>query len=69
MPLWVRGLLVAFLVLEFAGSAVSTYASELAGACFLVAFAALAVHLHQMPVAAWHAPEPAERELADVPLS
>ena len=69
VPLWVPGLLVAFLVLEFAGSAVSSYASELAGACCLVAFTALAVHLHRMPVDAWHAPEPAERALADVPLS
>ena len=40
-----------------------------AGACFLIAFATLAVHLHRMPVDAWRAPEPAERALADVPLS
>ena len=53
VPRWVPGLLLAFLVLEFAGSGVSTYASSVAGACFVIAFCALAVRLHRMPVQAW----------------
>ena len=69
VPLWVPGLLVAFLVLEFAGSAVSSYASELAGACFLVASVTLAVHLHRMPVGAWRSPATEDRVLADAALS
>ncbi len=55
VPRWVPSLLVAFLVLEFAGSAVSAYASEVAGACALIAFTALALRIHRMPVAAWRA--------------
>jgi hypothetical protein len=50
---WVPGLIVAFLVLEFAGSGISTYASSVAGACFVIAFCALAARVHRMPVAAW----------------
>ena len=50
---WVPVLLVAFLVLEFAGSGLSSYASDVAGACYLIAFAALAVRLRRMPVEAW----------------
>jgi hypothetical protein len=50
---WVPALLVAFVVLEFAGSGLSSYASDVAGACYLIAFAALAVRLHQMPVESW----------------
>ena len=53
VPRWVPGLLLAFLVLEFAGSGVSTYASSVAGACFVIAFCALAVRLHRMPAQAW----------------
>ena len=50
---WVPALVVAFLVLEFAGSGISAYASDVAGACYVAALAALAVRLHRMPVAAW----------------
>jgi hypothetical protein len=55
VPRWVPALLVAFLVLEFAGSGVSAYASSVAGACFVIASCALAARLHRMPVAAWRA--------------
>ncbi len=64
VPRWVPGLLVAFLVLEFAGSGISTYASSVAGACLMIAFFALAVQVHRMPVAAWRAAVPA----AQVPV-
>ena len=50
---WVPALLVAFLVLEFAGSGVSAYASDVAGACYVIAFCALAVRLRRMPVGSW----------------
>jgi hypothetical protein len=53
VPRWVPALLVAFLILEFAGSSLSSYASDVAGACYLIAFAALAVRLRRMPVEAW----------------
>jgi hypothetical protein len=68
VPLWVPGLLVAFLVLEFAGSAVSCYASELAGACCLIAFVALAVHVHRMPVSTWRSHATEDRVLTDAAL-
>jgi hypothetical protein len=50
---WVPALLVVFLVLEFAGSGVSRYASSVAGACCVIAFCALAARVYRMPVAAW----------------
>jgi hypothetical protein len=56
VPRWVPGLIVAFVVLEFAGAGVSRYASDLAGACALIAFTALALHVRRMPIAAWQSP-------------
>ncbi len=41
-PRWVPGLIVAFLVVEFAGSGLSDYASYVSGSLLLVAFVALA---------------------------
>jgi hypothetical protein len=52
-PRWVPGLVVAFVVLEFAGAGISRYASDVAGACALIAFTALAVQVRRMPAAAW----------------
>jgi hypothetical protein len=49
----VPGLVVAFVVLEFAGAGISRYASDVAGACALIAFTALAVQVRRMPAAAW----------------
>lgn len=42
VPAWIPGLLVAFLVIEFAGSGISQYASYLSGILLLVASVALA---------------------------
>lgn len=63
---WVPGLLVAFVVLEFAGSALSAYASDVAGACALIAFTALAVRVHRMPPAEWRAPAAVDRRKVGV---
>lgn len=60
---WVPALLVAFLVLEFGGSGLSAYASDLAGACYVTAFTALAVRLRRMPVAAWRSADQVEVSL------
>jgi hypothetical protein len=63
---WVPGLLVAFLVLEFAGSGISTYTSSVAGACFVISFCALAARVHRMPVAAWRSTAAAEEPASTV---
>lgn len=42
VPRWVPGLLVAFLALEFFGTAVSHYASYAGTVCFLLAFGTIA---------------------------
>jgi hypothetical protein len=64
---WVPGLIVAFVVLEFGGAGISSYASDLAGACALIAFTALAVQVRRMPVAAWGSPaEPEQVAVAAV---
>jgi hypothetical protein len=56
VAVWVPGLLVAFVVLEFAGSAISPRTSDLSALCLLVAFATLARQVHRMPVSAWQSP-------------
>lgn len=52
-PRWVPGLLWLFIVVEFAGQAVSEHASYVAGLCLLVAFAALAQRVWQSPRDSW----------------
>lgn len=61
VPRWVPTLLVAFLVLEFAGSAISPYASDVAGVCALMAFTTLAVQVRRMPLEAWGSPAGTEQ--------
>lgn len=54
-PRWVPAALAAFMILEFVGSAVSMWASAVAGLLYLSAFAALAVNIWRSPVADWEA--------------
>ncbi len=53
VPRWVPGLLWAFLVLEFVGSALSEYAGYVAGTCFLIVFGTLAAHVWRSPREEW----------------
>lgn len=62
-PRWVGPALWAFLVVEFAGSAISDWSSHLAGILYAAAFLALAVAVWQSPASDWAtgqtgAPEP-----------
>lgn len=50
---WIPVTLWAFVVVEFVGSNLSTYASALSGALFLTAFVALAVWVARTPRSAW----------------
>lgn len=52
-PRWVGPVLGAFLVVEFAGSAVGGWSSEPAVVLYLVALTALAATVLRSPVAAW----------------
>ncbi len=52
---WVPPVLWAFLVVEFAGSAVSEWSSHLAVAMYAAALCELAVTIWRTPAATWHA--------------
>ncbi len=52
-PRWIPVALWVFLVVEFAGSNLSRYASAVSGLVFLASFAALAVWVARTPRAAW----------------
>ena len=52
-PRWVGPALGAFLVVEFAGQAISQWASLLSVVLYLVAFTALAVTIWRSPAGAW----------------
>ena len=51
-PRWVPAALVAFLVVEFLGTAISPWASAAGGALYLTSFAALATTIWRSPVSA-----------------
>jgi hypothetical protein len=62
VPRWVPGLLWAFVVVEFVGTGLSSYATYVSGVCFLIAFGALARYVWQSGDTerpARSAPEPA----------
>lgn len=53
VPRWVPVLVWLFLVLEFAGTALSDHASYAAVLCLLIAFGALSRHVRQTPTSDW----------------
>jgi hypothetical protein len=55
VPRWVPIMLWAFLVVEFAGSALSEWASSVAGVLYLVALTAIAVAVWRSPISSWEA--------------
>ena len=57
-PRWAGPLLVAFLVVEFVGTAFSQWASLVSAVLYLVAFTGLAVTVWRTPAAAWTTPPP-----------
>ena len=54
-PRWVPGAMVAFVVVEFAGSALTTWAAPLAAALYLAAMGALAMAVLRTTDVAWQA--------------
>jgi len=52
-PRWVAPVLGAFLVVEFAGSAISEWSSQVSVVLFLVALTALAITISRSPEATW----------------
>lgn len=66
VPRWVPILLWAFLAVEFAGSALSEWASSVSGVLYLVALTAIAAAVWRSPISSWEsssvasevAPEP-----------
>ncbi len=55
-PRWVPALVVAFILVEFVGSNLTSWAAQVAAVLYLVAFTALARVVHAMPAQAWDAP-------------
>ena len=53
-PRWVAPVLWAFLVVEFAGSAVSEWSSQVAVVLYLVALSAVALTIWRTPASSWH---------------
>jgi hypothetical protein len=53
VPRWVPALIWAFLLLEFFGSAMTSFASYAAALCLLVAFGAIARHVQQTQRSEW----------------
>ena len=72
VPRWVPILLWAFLAVEFAGSALSEWASSVSGVLYLVALTAIAVAIWRSPISSWEsrsvasevAPEPRTASLS-----
>lgn len=52
-PRWAAPALLAFLIVEFVGTAISDWASQVAGLLFLSAFVALAVTIWHSPRVTW----------------
>lgn len=59
-PRWVPALLGAFLVVEFVGSGLSDWASQVAAVMYLVSFVALARTVRATPVSDWESGAPAQ---------
>jgi len=66
-PRWIGPALWAFLVVEFAGSAVSDWSLHLAGLLFTVSLAALGVVVWRTPESAWALPAAPSAEASRVP--
>jgi hypothetical protein len=72
VPRWVPILLWAFLVVEFAGTALSEWASSVSGVLYLVALTSTAVAIWRSPISSWEncsvaresAPEPRTASLS-----
>ena len=53
LPRWVPALLGAWIVVEFVGSSISTYAAPLSATLFVIACCTLALHLWRTPAESW----------------
>lgn len=58
-PRWVPALVGAFILVEFAGSAVTQWSFQVAAVLYLVAFVALARVIRATPAASWESGQPA----------
>jgi hypothetical protein len=63
-PRWVPAALAGFLVVEFVGSAISSWATYVAGALYVAAFTALAGTIWRSPATEW---QTRQTNLADAP--
>ena len=58
-PRWVPALVGAFILVEFAGSAVTQWSFQVAAVLYLIAFVALARVVRATPAASWESGQPA----------
>jgi Na+/H+ antiporter NhaD/arsenite permease-like protein len=63
-PRWVPALLGTFIVVEFAGSAVTEWSFEVAAVLYLIAFLALARVVSETPASDWESGVPASADPA-----
>ena len=61
-PRWVPALVGAFILVEFVGSNLSSWAGQVASVLYLLAFAALARCIHATPAVSWETVRPAADE-------